>query len=442
MNAHTSVGPLDRAARVYIAGHRGLVGSALLRTFAGAGFTNLLVRSRAELDLTDRAATFDFVLESRPQVVIDAAARVGGILANDTYPADFLSENLQIQVNLLDAAVAARVPRLLFLGSSCIYPKLAPQPIPESALLTGPLEPTNDAYAIAKIAGILAVQAVRRQHGLPWISAMPTNLYGPGDNFSPSGSHLLPALIRRYDEAKASGAPNVTNWGTGTPRRELLHVDDLASACLYLLEHFDGPTHVNVGTGIDHTIGEIAEMVASAVGYSGETRWDPSKPDGTPRKLLDVSVLREAGWRPSIALRDGIEATVAWYREHAGTVRQSSATPRCRCDARCSERDGPASLPNWTGNAISCANCNRIGSVPCSMSGPIRGSTPGVCAARASRAASSRSSRCPGPLPSCSAAPPRTRCGNAGAVRWAMSMEPSRSTSPATRAPAVPSCRC
>lgn len=322
MNAHTSVGPLDRAARVYIAGHRGLVGSALLRTVAGAGFTNLLVRSRAELDLTDRAATFDFVLESRPQVVIDAAARVGGILANDTYPADFLSENLQIQVNLLDAAVAARVPRLLFLGSSCIYPKLAPQPIPESALLTGPLEPTNDAYAIAKIAGILAVQAVRRQHGLPWISAMPTNLYGPGDNFSPSGSHLLPALIRRYDEAKASGAPNVTNWGTGTPRRELLHVDDLASACLYLLEHFDGPTHVNVGTGIDHTIGEIAEMVASAVGYSGETRWDPSKPDGTPRKLLDVSVLREAGWRPSIALRDGIEATVAWYREHAGTVRQ------------------------------------------------------------------------------------------------------------------------
>lgn len=322
MNAHTSVGPLDRAARVYIAGHRGLVGSALLRTFAGAGFTNLLVRSRAELDLTDRAATFDFVLESRPQVVIDAAARVGGILANDTYPADFLSENLQIQVNLLDAAVAARVPRLLFLGSSCIYPKLAPQPIPESALLTGPLEPTNDAYAIAKIAGILAVQAVRRQHGLPWISAMPTNLYGPGDNFSPSGSHLLPALIRRYGEAKASGAPNVTNWGTGTPRRELLHVDDLASACLYLLEHFDGPTHVNVGTGIDHTIGEIAEMVASAVGYSGETRWDPSKPDGTPRKLLDVSVLREAGWRPSIALRDGIEATVAWYREHAGTVRQ------------------------------------------------------------------------------------------------------------------------
>ncbi len=322
MNAVSSVGPLDRSAPVYIAGHRGLVGSALLRRFSDEGFGNLLVRSRSELDLTDRAATFDFVLETRPAVVIDAAARVGGILANSTYPADFLSENLQIQVNLLDAALAARVPRLLFLGSSCIYPKLSPQPIPESALLTGPLEPTNDAYAIAKIAGILQVQAVRRQHGLPWISAMPTNLYGPGDNFSPAGSHLLPALIRRYDEAKANGAPEVTNWGTGTPRRELLHVDDLAGACLYLLEHFDGPTHVNVGTGVDHTIREIADMVAAAVGYDGETRWDSTKPDGTPRKLLDVSVLREAGWRPAISLREGIEATVAWYRENAAAVRQ------------------------------------------------------------------------------------------------------------------------
>ncbi|WP_204807617.1 GDP-L-fucose synthase family protein [Mycobacterium riyadhense] len=321
MSAVSSVGPLDRSAPVYIAGHRGLVGSALLRRFSDEGFGNLLVRSRSELDLTDRAATFDFVLETRPAVVIDAAARVGGILANSTYPADFLSENLQIQVNLLDAALAARVPRLLFLGSSCIYPKLSPQPIPESALLTGPLEPTNDAYAIAKIAGILQVQAVRRQHGLPWISAMPTNLYGPGDNFSPAGSHLLPALIRRYDEAKANGAPEVTNWGTGTPRRELLHVDDLAGACLYLLEHFDGPTHVNVGTGVDHTIREIADMVAAAVGYDGETRWDSTKPDGTPRKLLDVSVLREAGWRPAISLREGIEVTVAWYRENAAAIR-------------------------------------------------------------------------------------------------------------------------
>ena len=318
----TSVGVIDRESPVYIAGHRGLAGGALLRRFQAEGFTNLLVRSHTELDLTDRAATFDYVLESRPEVIIDAAARVGGIMANSTYPADFLSENLQIQVNLLDAAVAARVPRLLFLGSSCIYPKYAPQPIKESALLTGPLEPTNDAYAIAKIAGILQVRAVRRQHGLAWISAMPTNLYGPGDNFSRSGSHLVPALIRRYEEARAGGAPQVTNWGTGTPRRELLHVDDLASACLYLLEHFDGPNHVNVGTGIDHTVSEIADMVAKAVGYSGETRWDPTKPDGTPRKLLDVSVLQEAGWLPEIPLRDGIEATVAWYRANVGAARQ------------------------------------------------------------------------------------------------------------------------
>lgn len=318
---NTLLGVLDRTSPVYIAGHRGLVGSALLRKFQSQGFTNVLVRSHGELDLTDRDSTFDFVLETRPKIIIDAAARVGGIMANNTYPVDFLSENLRIQVNLFDAAVAARVPRLLFLGSSCIYPKYSPQPIKESALLTGPLEPTNDAYAIAKIAGILQVQAVRRQHGLAWISAMPSNLYGPGDNFSPSGSHLLPALIRRYEEAKASGAPEVTNWGTGTPRRELLHVDDLASACLYLLEHFDGPNHVNVGTGIDHSTSEIADMVAAAVGYTGETRWDPTKPDGTPRKLLDVSVLREAGWRSGIALRDGIEATVVWYRANAGAAR-------------------------------------------------------------------------------------------------------------------------
>lgn len=317
-----ALGVLDRASPVYIAGHRGLVGSALLRKFRAEGFTNLLVRPRSKLDLTDRRATFDFVLESKPHIIIDAAAKVGGILANDTYPADFLSENLQIQTNLLDAAVAARVPRLLFLGSSCIYPKFASQPIKEAALLTGPLEPTNDAYAIAKIAGILQVQAVRRQYGLSWISAMPTNLYGPGDNFSPSNSHLLPALIRRYEEAKASGAPVVTNWGTGTPRRELLHVDDLASACLYLLEHFDGPNQVNVGTGIDHTISDIADMVANAVGYLGKTLWDTTKPDGTPCKLLDVSVLRNAGWLPQIALRDGIGATVAWYRAHAGATRK------------------------------------------------------------------------------------------------------------------------
>ena len=276
----TSVGVLDRSAPVYIAGHRGLVGSALLRRFQAAGFTNLLVRQRSELDLTDRAATFDFIRGAKPEVVIDAAARVGGILANSTYPADFLSENLQIQVNLLDAAMAARVPRLLFLGSSCIYPKFAPQPIPESALLTGPLERTNDAYAIAKIAGILQVQAVRRQYGLSWISAMPTNLYGPGDNFSATGSHLLPALIRRYDEAKASGAPEVTNWGTGKPRRELLHVDDLASASLFLLEHYDGPDHINVGTGM-------------TTASRRSPRWWPQR-WATTAKLIGIQVNRTA----------------------------------------------------------------------------------------------------------------------------------------------------
>lgn len=318
----TALGVLDRTSSVYIPGHRGLVGSALVRKFRAEGFTNVLMCSHDELDLTDRAATFDFVLQSRPQVIIDAAARVGGIMANNSYPADFLSANLQIQVNLLDAAVAARVPRVLFLGSSCIYPKFAAQPIKESALLTGALEPTNDAYAIAKIAGILQVQAVRRQYGLPWISAMPTNLYGPEDNFSLTGSHLLPALIRRYEEARIGGIPEVTNWGTGTPRRELLHVDDLASACLHLLEHFDGPSHVNVGTGVDHTISEIAELVAKAVGYTGVTRWDSTKPDGTPRKLLDVSQLRDTGWLPRIALQDGIESTVAWYRANAGAARK------------------------------------------------------------------------------------------------------------------------
>ncbi len=317
-----SPGALNRSAPVYIAGHRGLVGSALLRRFQAEGCTNLLVRQRSELDLTDRAATFDFIREAKPEVVIDAAARVGGILANSSSPADFLSENLQIQVNLLDAALAARVPRLLFLGSSCIYPKFAPQPIPESALLTGPLEPTNDAYAIAKIAGILQVQAVRRQYGLSWISAMPTNLYGPGDNFSGTGSHLLPALIRRYEEAKASEAPEVTNWGSGKPRRELLHVDDLASASLFLLEHYDGPDHINVGTGIDHSIEEIAKMVAVAVGYNGETLWDTSKPDGTPRKLLNISALSEAGWQSAISLPEGIDTTVAWYRANAGAARK------------------------------------------------------------------------------------------------------------------------
>jgi GDP-L-fucose synthase len=314
--------PLDRDDRVYVAGHRGLVGSAIARKLEAEGFHDVVGRSSTELDLKDRDAVFAFFRETQPKHVVLAAAKVGGILANSTYPVEFLSDNLRIQSNVMDAALETGVERLLFLGSSCIYPKFAPQPIKEDTLLTGHLEPTNDAYAIAKIAGILNVQAVRREYGLPWISAMPTNLYGPGDNFSPKGSHVLPALIRRYDEAARSDATSVTNWGTGTPRREFLHVDDMADACLHLLEHYDGPAQVNVGTGSDVTIREIAETIAEVVGYVGATDWDTSKPDGTPQKLLDVSKLADAGWTARIGLREGLESTVAWYREHEGALRE------------------------------------------------------------------------------------------------------------------------
>ncbi|PND53806.1 MULTISPECIES: GDP-L-fucose synthase [Rhodococcus] len=312
---------LDRSAPFYVAGHRGLVGSAIWRHLESKGFEHLIGRASTELDLRDRGAVFAFFAEQRPRNVVLAAAKVGGILANNTYPVDFLSENLRIQVNVLDAALEHRVERLLFLGSSCIYPKLADQPIKEEYLLTGHLEPTNDAYAIAKIAGIVQIQAVRRQYGLPWISAMPTNLYGPGDNFSPQGSHVLPALIRRFDEARRDGVDSVTNWGTGSPRREFLHVEDMASACLHLLEHYDGPDQVNVGTGEDLTIKEIAQIVADEVGYTGRIEWDTNKPDGTPRKLLDVSTLRSSGWEPKIGLREGIAATIAWYRDNVAALR-------------------------------------------------------------------------------------------------------------------------
>ena len=321
MSADFTPGPLDRQATFYVAGHRGLVGSAIWRRLEDEGFSDLVGRSSSELDLKDRDAVFAFFQQTRPRYVVLAAAKVGGILANSTYPVDFLSDNLRIQVNVMDAALEHGVERLMFLGSSCIYPKMAPQPIREDSLLTGHLEETNDAYAIAKIAGILQVQAVRRQYGKPWISAMPTNLYGPGDNFSPTGSHVLPALIRRYDEAAKSGASEVTNWGTGTPRREFLHVDDMAAACLHLLEHYDGPQQVNVGTGKDTTIKEIAEVIAEVVGFDGETRWDTTKPDGTPQKLLDVSKLAEAGWTAQIGLREGLKSTVAWYREHVEDLR-------------------------------------------------------------------------------------------------------------------------
>ena len=320
-----SPGELDRDATFYVAGHRGLAGSAVVRKLKAAGFTNIVGKTSSELDLRNRDAVSDFLTEVKPSYVLLAAAKVGGILANNTYPVDFLSDNVRIQVNVLDAALKSGVERLLFLGSSCIYPKFAEQPLREEALLTGHLEPTNDAYAIAKIAGILQVQAVRRQYGLPWISAMPTNLYGPNDNFSSEGSHVLPALIRRYDKAVTSGASSVTNWGTGSPRREFLHADDMADVCLYLLEHYDGHQQINVGSGTDVTIREVAETVAAVVGFTGETNWDTTKPDGTPQKLLDVSKLAESGWIAKIGLQEGIERTVEWYRRHAGARRGSGA---------------------------------------------------------------------------------------------------------------------
>jgi len=313
--------PLTRSSRVFVAGHRGLVGGAILRHLQASGFTDLPVRTSAELDLRRADDVEQFFATERPAVVVLAAAKVGGIMANSTYPADFLSENLRIQLNVLDSAVKHGVERLLFLGSSCIYPKFAPQPISEDSLLTGPLEPTNDAYAIAKIAGVLQVQALRRQHGVHYISAMPTNLYGPGDNFDPEKSHVLPALIRRFDEARASGAPRVTIWGSGTPRREFLHVDDLARASLFLLENYDEPEPINVGVGQDISIKELAELVASVVGYEGKLEFDRSKPDGTPRKLLDVSKLSNLGWSAEIGLLEGLTQTYDWYRSQTVAVR-------------------------------------------------------------------------------------------------------------------------
>jgi GDP-L-fucose synthase len=318
---------LDKGTPVYVAGHRGLVGSAIWRLLSAQGFNRLIGRTSREVDLRNREATFELFQAERPQVVIVAAARVGGIGANSRRPVDFLSDNVRIQTNVLDAALEVRTPRLLFLGSSCIYPKFAPQPIPESALLTGPLEPTNDAYAIAKIAGIAHVQAVRRQYGLPWISAMPTNLYGPGDNFDIEDAHVLPALIRRFDDAVASGQPEVQIWGTGKPRREFLHVDDLAAACLHLLERYDAPEPINVGWGVDVSIRELAEMVAATVGFTGTLSFDASRPDGTPRKVLDTSRLTELGWRPAISLEAGLSDTYKWFASNRDAARGLVQTP-------------------------------------------------------------------------------------------------------------------
>ncbi|MEP6962473.1 MAG: GDP-L-fucose synthase [Acidobacteriota bacterium] len=300
--------------QVYVAGHRGLVGSAILRRLQKTGHQDLITATRAELDLRDQSQVTAFFIEHRPEYVFVAAGKVGGIQANVSQPAEFLYDNLAIQTNLIHAAWRHGARKLLFLGSSCIYPKLAPQPIQEDYLLTGPLESTNEPYAIAKIAGLKMAAAYRTQYGFPAISLMPTNLYGPGDNFDPETSHVLPALIRRFHEAKTNAAPSVTLWGTGTPRREFLHVDDLASAACFAMQNYDQAGPLNVGTGHDLTIADLARMIAAIVGYSGEIRYDPSKPDGTPRKLLDVSRLKSLGWTAGIGLEQGIAATYDWYR--------------------------------------------------------------------------------------------------------------------------------
>jgi GDP-L-fucose synthase len=309
---------VNRAAPIYVAGHQGMVGRALVRALTARGYTNLVVRSRIELDLRDQAAVRRFFAAERPTYVFLAAARVGGILANRREPASFLADNLAIALNVIQAAHEFPADKLLNLGSSCIYPRLAPQPLREEYLLSGPLEPTNEAYAIAKIAAIKLCDAYRRQWGANFLSLMPTNLYGPNDNFDLETSHVLPALIRRCHEAKVRGARSVTLWGSGNPRREFLHVDDLADACCFVMDRYDGEGFLNVGTGVDLTIREAAALVAEVVGYEGEFEFDTSKPDGTPRKLLDVSRLEALGWRARIGLREGIADTYRWYREHVG----------------------------------------------------------------------------------------------------------------------------
>ena len=304
---------LSKSDKIFVAGHRGMVGSALVRRLEAEGFTNVLKRDRSQLDLTDESAVAKFFADEPPDVVVVAAAKVGGIKANNEYPVEFLLENLRIQNNIIRSAFEAGVRKLLFLGSSCIYPKFAPQPIPETALLTGPLEPTNEAYAIAKIAGIKLCQAYAREYGATFISIMPTNLYGPNDSFDLETSHVLPALLRKAHDAKTRNENKLIVWGTGKPRREFLHVDDLASACLLLLEKYDSPEIVNIGCGEDITVRELAELICDVVGFNGELVWDATKPDGTPRKLLDITKIRALSWQPTIPLRQGIAQTYEWF---------------------------------------------------------------------------------------------------------------------------------
>ena len=312
---------MNKTARVFVAGHRGLVGSAIVRRLSAVGYTTLITRTRAELDLRNQAAVEGFFASARPEVVVLAAARVGGIHANDSRPGEFIADNLLIQSHVIDACRRYDVGSLVFLGSSCIYPRLAPQPMKEEYLLTGPLEPTNQWYAIAKIAGLKMCQAYRRQYGLNAISVMPTNLYGPEDNFSELDSHVVPALIRRFHDARTTGMDTVTLWGSGQPRREFLHVDDLADAVCLLLQTYMAEEPINIGCGIDVSIAELARLVADAVGFRGGITYDSSKPDGAPRKLLDVSRMTAMGWKPRIGLAEGIAQTYAWYARHLDTVR-------------------------------------------------------------------------------------------------------------------------
>jgi GDP-L-fucose synthase len=305
--------------KIFVAGHNGLVGSALTREIDDNPLHSWFGASRDELDLLDRKSVFDYLQTTQPDAIIIAAAKVGGIQANADFPVNFLTENLQIQCNLLDGAHSANVERLLFLGSSCIYPKFAPQPIQEDSLLTGALEPTNEPYAIAKIAGIKLVNAYRSQFGRNWISVMPTNLYGPGDNFDPNTSHVLPALIAKFVRAKEKGDHTVTLWGTGEPRREFLHSSDLAKACVYLLGEYESEVAINVGFGSDVSISELSRLVAECVGFSGEIIWDTSKPDGTPRKLMDSTRINQLGWRPAVTLADGVRDLISWYQSHERT---------------------------------------------------------------------------------------------------------------------------
>ncbi|KAB2925361.1 MAG: GDP-L-fucose synthase [Bacteroidetes bacterium] len=307
---------MEKQSKIYVAGHRGLVGSAILRLLQAQGYANLVHRTHAELDLTDQIAVERFFFAERPEYVFLAAAKVGGIHANNTYPAEFIYQNLAVQNNVIHASYRHGVTKLCFLGSSCIYPKHAPQPMKEEYLLTGTLEPTNQPYALAKIAGIEMVRSYNRQYGTRYISVMPTNLYGPNDNFDLQNSHVLPALIRKFVDAEKSGAPSVTLWGSGRPRREFLYVEDMADACIFLMNTYDGDDFVNIGTGTDITILELAGMIKEAVGYRGALEFDPSKPDGTPQKLLDVSRLTSLGWKAKMGLKEGVQQTIRWYREH------------------------------------------------------------------------------------------------------------------------------